>query len=419
MGGCWKEFANRKGCYRWIIRSNAEESFTWSGDCPDGIASGTGVMEHNYQHSWINRPIATTKEGTLVNGLEEGHWVERWTVDNSWGGVSEGSLEGGRRQGHWVTRRDDGRVEEGAFVDDWKHGHWVYSEDGRIVEEGPYVNGSRDGHWKLYGPDGTVEEGTMGFGHTKEGDWIVRKADGSVYTETYSDGELLETREGAFDVAATEDVSGDMADTSSAEQQASDDSVAAADTSSAETQPAQASEILPSTDICVEIEEVTSENDYWVIKHVLVTNGCPAPVLILFLGRVYHESGEYINHHWINPVMSHMSNRQGQTFEERIVETMQNEELCEQWADMPNCYTDILQPGQRTIRGEDNIPRGSPIPTVEWAVCAQYHPLSLDAASGPRECDVNPAFFMPNTQETREMLQCPASTALESCFRGR
>ena len=187
------------------------------------------------------------------------------------------------------------------------------------------------------------------------------------------------------------------------------------------TQPAQASEVLPSPEICVEAQEVTSEG--WnnsAERKVVVTNGCPAPVLILYLGRLFHQYTEMgVAQFFMGPGMSLMSNRQGQTFEERLVETMKNEEHCEQYGDPNSCRTDILQPGQQTMRAAQYAGSVDLLRRFDWAVCAQYHPLSLDAASGPRECDVNPAFFLPNTQEVRGRLSCPASQPLESCFRGR
>ena len=168
---------------------------------------------------------------------------------------------------------------------------------------------------------------------------------------------------------------------------------------------------LPSPDTCVEAHDVYVYTEEW--KNVVIKNGCPAPVLILFMGRAFHEGGGGIRMH-ISPLFGTMSAQQGLTFEERLVEAMKNKNYCEEMPSLDSCNTDVLQPGQQTLRGGRfaNI-------KYEWAMCAQYHPLSLDAASGPRECDVNPDFFLPNTLEVRIRLQCPANRSLESCFRGR
>ena len=180
------------------------------------------------------------------------------------------------------------------------------------------------------------------------------------------------------------------------------------------TPTTQASEVLPSPEDCVEYQESIAYGD----RTVVITNGCPAPVLILYIGRTTYSNGDMA--HTVTPGFSLMSAAQGETFEERLNETYYNPEACDpQNPHWPSCEIDVLQPGQATARDSVEDDRG-----FEWAVCAQYHPLSLDAASGPRECDVNPAFFMPNTPEARHSLCNPPwwpdpLVSLERCFRGR
>ena len=377
VGGCWREFDNRKGCYRWLIRSKAEESFTWSGECPDGIASGTGVMEHNYQRPHWKDLVTTTKEGTFVDGLEEGHWVIRWSIEEwSAEGVDEGPYVNGRQQGHWVLRRPGGLVQEGTLVNGRRHGHWVISEQGRIVEEGAYVDGARDGHWKLYGPDGTVEEGTMLPSHSKDGDWTVRKADGSVYTETYSEGELIGTGPAADDTAAADDVSGEVADTSSTEQQVSGDSAAAADSSSAETQSVQASLDLPSPDECMRVW--TDQEDYDEYK------GISPDVAYL---RATNECGEHMRYYLVFPgVIEDMSFNPDTDWDPDS-----GVEFVWPTAEGMGTYTAILLAGHRgEAKHEGSLGAGA-IKQVAvdqlWEICFEYIPQERHVMAGYSTCE--------------------------------
>ena len=190
-----------------------------------------------------------------------------------------------------------------------------------------------------------------------------------------------------------------------------------------------ADQILPSPEICVEMEEVIHTNSFGdESRMVVITNGCPAPVLILYMDREIYGTGDMDMWHTVTPVVSTMSTWQGLSFEERIRETYEitiaeGEECKAPYPNNPilvDCFTtDVVQPGYVMTRGHVDINKG-----FEWVACAQYHPLSLDAASGPRECDVNPAFFMPNTDEAWSSLCSPPwgpgpGVTLERCFRGR
>ena len=376
---CWAEITDRNGCYILLPYLNKEETYRWSGDCVGGKATGTGTMEWTYRSGddWYK----DTGTGAFVDGMQDGHWAFQ---GDYWSG--EGNYEEARKQGQWEYSYPDG----------------VNTVNGFIVEErGTYADGFKDG------------------------DWVVRGLDGSSRIETYSDDQLVDTRPVTHDTEVAGNVSGDEAEIVLAVQQATDVSVASTDATSSGTQYSQDAQILPSPEDCVEMHEAPfGAADS---RTVVITNNCPAPVLILYISRTMGSGGGVS--HTVTPGFNLMVAFQGQAFEERIRESYR-------FGDAEDCKapyhhlrsvlggkgcnsTDVVQPGYVTHRDSVESDDG-----LEWAVCAQYHPLSLDAASGPRECDVNPAFFMPNTEEARYSLCNPSwwpdpLVPLERCFRGR
>ena len=102
---CWMELANQPECYVWNDYLATAETATWTAECSDDLAQGTGTLK----------------------------WV--WVWDSGQETVeSIGRLQGGKRHGHWVMRFPDGGVSEGSYVEGKEHGHWVMRlPDGTVV----------------------------------------------------------------------------------------------------------------------------------------------------------------------------------------------------------------------------------------------------------------------------------------------
>lgn len=109
---CWKELANKSGCYVWDNYLLHDQTVTWTGGCSEGVGIGRGMLV------WTLNAETIEQEGTLRRGKKD--------------------------QGQWVTRYDDGAVSEGPYVNGEKHGRWVqrYASGGRL--ELDYRNGSRE-----------------------------------------------------------------------------------------------------------------------------------------------------------------------------------------------------------------------------------------------------------------------------------
>ncbi len=160
--GCWLAVADRDGCYVWKHNPRREESVTWSGDCQDGRASGSGTEVRTFLSRSYGR-VTDSHDGTYEDGLRNGHWVEHFEYTGS------------------------GVIEEGPYVDGMRNGHWVEDWDGgALVQEGPYVDNLRNGHWVMRHANGVSEEGTYVDGR-KHGQWTM-----GCWVKDFSDGELLD-----------------------------------------------------------------------------------------------------------------------------------------------------------------------------------------------------------------------------------
>ena len=99
---CWKEIANRPGCYIWDGHYIPTQTVSWSGSCSaDGVAVGKGTMD------WKTSDSSFSGTGLLVDGKLHGHWVVNVSPSRE---VWEGPFVNGVRHGHWVKRGSQGEV---------------------------------------------------------------------------------------------------------------------------------------------------------------------------------------------------------------------------------------------------------------------------------------------------------------------
>ena len=111
------------------------ETVTWTGECKDGFAEGTGVMQ------WFEDKQAGPRyEGTLAHGALSGQG--KLTLPD--GSTYEGGWLDGRQSGQGTLRASDGGSYEGGWKNGKPDGHGVmHAATGETV----------DGVWK----DGTYE----------------------------------------------------------------------------------------------------------------------------------------------------------------------------------------------------------------------------------------------------------------------
>ena len=141
------------------------ESVTWSGDCPNGIAEGAGVLqwfddsrptdryEGEMRDGWENgRGIATS---TVIADRYDGEWREGWrhgrgVYDFATGDRYEGDWFEGLRTGRGTMVWADGARYEGEWLNSKPNGQGVYTDMADAVFSGTWAAGCfRDGGRKL------------------------------------------------------------------------------------------------------------------------------------------------------------------------------------------------------------------------------------------------------------------------------
>ncbi len=158
---CWRELSNRPGCHVWISNHEPDASVTWTADCADGMAGGTGTLKWVWEED--RETIETT--GRLRAGKRHGRWVMHWAD----GGVSEGKFAKGRRHGRWVERWTNGTVGEGRYVRGRRHGRWVIRDGYGTTHEGSYRDGKQHGKWVALRDGRVIGEARFVEG---EGRWV-------------------------------------------------------------------------------------------------------------------------------------------------------------------------------------------------------------------------------------------------------
>ena len=134
----WMELAKQAGCYLWNSNLQVDATVTWTFECGEDIAQGTGYPQMRCFDS-----VKKTQENTghLEDGRRHGQWVNRSANGHVW----EGRFVEGRMHGQWVQRWSSGSVSEGPFVEGRMHGDWVVRWPSGIRQECPYVERNRHG----------------------------------------------------------------------------------------------------------------------------------------------------------------------------------------------------------------------------------------------------------------------------------
>ena len=137
------------------------ESYTWSGACVDGKASGEGVLTYAWDQV-LNRGTEYVYEGGMKAGKRHGHgtmvspsttYEGEWRDgrQNGYGTLTwrhsrtryEGEWHNGTRHGYGILTWSDGRRYEGEWCLDYRHGHGTkILERGLAVTCTWYANGA-------------------------------------------------------------------------------------------------------------------------------------------------------------------------------------------------------------------------------------------------------------------------------------
>ena len=148
---CWMELDSLPDCYVWNPNPQLREIDSWSGQCSDGLGTGTGTGVYT------DNRVEGTGEIPYVKGVLHGKEVLRWVngtvVETPW---VNGEIHGTQIIEYGPDSRH--AVREWPFVNGVIHGTAVERHtDGRVIEF-PYVNGEIHGTQTSRLADGSVWE---------------------------------------------------------------------------------------------------------------------------------------------------------------------------------------------------------------------------------------------------------------------
>ena len=107
---------SKTGCAVWNNNPQPNETFTWSGECFDGMLSDEGIIQ------WFKNGNKTARiEGEYLEGTLNGYGTKSWANGDSY----EGEFLDGYRTGHGVYKWASGDRYEGEWKDNIRHGYGI------------------------------------------------------------------------------------------------------------------------------------------------------------------------------------------------------------------------------------------------------------------------------------------------------
>lgn len=144
------------------------ETITWSGDCKDGYAHGTGTLQF-----FKNKQKTDTYVGTYQNGRASGQGVAKFSngdnYDGNWqddkmhgtgvyttakGGVYKGEWLNGNMHGKGSYQFFNGNHYDGDWQNNNQHGYGIYRHKDGLVYEGEWKDNKINGLGKYTAPKG-------------------------------------------------------------------------------------------------------------------------------------------------------------------------------------------------------------------------------------------------------------------------
>ena len=143
------------GCAVWNPFPIPNESVSWTGSCPGGIAQGFGAVYWFKDGQPLSRGGGTYRDGRLsgqgtttwhdgtkyVGAYLDGKWSGHGTLTRPDGGKYEGAFREGKRNGYGTYTWPDGRRFVGEYRDDKRNGRGLeYSSDATVTKSGIWDN---------------------------------------------------------------------------------------------------------------------------------------------------------------------------------------------------------------------------------------------------------------------------------------
>lgn len=156
-----------KGCRVWRQSLRPALSVSWSGPCPHGAASGSGVL------AWYeDGRLESRYEGEMRLGHYHGYGSYIWPS----GARYWGQIAAGQRQGHGFFAWANGDRYDGEWRDGRREGYGIYAWASGQRYEGEWKNDRAEGEGTYRAADGSIHKGRWVRGCLREGDrriWVA------------------------------------------------------------------------------------------------------------------------------------------------------------------------------------------------------------------------------------------------------
>lgn len=156
--------ADSNGCKVWNTNPKANESISWSGQCKDGWATGSGTL------LWF---LNGKPNGTEIGNFHQGRLSGKGILISANGQRYEGELEEGKRQGWGILTGTNGITYEGQWSNNDLAFGWVTWPDGTSYK-GDLVRGRSHGTGIITKPNGEQIQGQFSDGKLTRGTVIAK-----------------------------------------------------------------------------------------------------------------------------------------------------------------------------------------------------------------------------------------------------
>jgi len=168
---------SRTGCKVWNASPQPNESVSWSGDCKNGLAQGSGVLQW-----FINGKPDSRDEGEFKDGKLHGRAISIFHNGNR----HEGEYKNHKRDGRGIMTYANGNRYEGEFKNGTFNGRGIFTFASGSRYEGDFENGTGNGRGVFTFADGGRYEGEYKAG--KPNGMGTYYAGGETYTGLWTNG---------------------------------------------------------------------------------------------------------------------------------------------------------------------------------------------------------------------------------------
>ena len=137
-------------------------TLSWSESMEDLVLRDGLFYERSSNTPFTGKLDDTRRQGSIVDGKQEGPWVAYWKNGQL---SSKGVYKSGKQTGSWFYYYDNGNLwSQESWREGKQDGLWItYWDNGQLRSKGNYINGKQEGRWVSYWKTGEISEWESGI----------------------------------------------------------------------------------------------------------------------------------------------------------------------------------------------------------------------------------------------------------------